>query len=1006
MTLRILCASTLLAFTAVTPSLAQAAIKHQIDIPAQKLGSALAALAQQTRIQLVYPTELVEGQQARSLNGSMTPEDALRVLLERSQLRFEFLDAQTVTLLPSAAAAPASMTASPNAAPPITPIAPPSGMWSGLTRAPIRLAQSSNTYTTSNAGNDASAGTSTNGTTGLDQIVVTGSRIGATGVSAAPVVTFTREKLDELGVTQVADVLSYLPQQSFQVLEGDTFAGARPVQLRGLGLGTTLVLVNGRRTVTSALQGARSFFDLSMLPLAAVERIEVLAESASAIYGADAIGGVLNVVLKDHVDHPTLDLQASNIRDGGDERQASFTIGAAGERFKSTLVLDFLKRDALYGYQRDYTANMDYRRFGGPDMRGPRRNPGNVCSTDGSNLPGLSASCAGVPTGSTGVGLTPADFLATAGVLNLGSPYDYWSLVPSGRRASANGTGEFAFTNEVTGFGELMYIDRVDTRMDSVASLSNARVPATNPYNPFGVPVLVNYRMDPEVFGNRDEPSNTEAWRAVAGVKGAYEKWSWEVSALYGDERADNTTHNALDTTKALAALNQTDPALALNPFADGPAGSASLLESIKDPGKLDTFRSQMLQLSQFARRSLWSLPAGDLEAVLGAEERREKLNFNSIYLAYPLVVDRDVLSSFVEFRVPLLGGDAAQPWAKELTFTTSGRYDHYDDIGSTFNPQYGLVWRPADSWLLRGSYGKGFRAPSLFELYQPLNVVEGSLINDPRRHEDVPVRITSGGDENLQPERSTSYTAGLVLTPQALPNFSLSATYWSVKQDRRVVRTYASAILANEAYFPERVVRAAPTSADIAAGRPGQLLGLLSTNLNAGSLQTSGVDVELSQSIKTPWGRFTPTLNATWVESFVAADFPTTPFVERVSTAQYGTTIPRWRVVGSLGWSYGPVRASVAGRHVAPYNDADSAGVLNGRTVTPPTLWDLQASLDVGAFAPSSSVLKGTTVRLGAINLFDKMPVYSAVGSWGYDTSTGDLRGRIVYLKATKAFQ
>ena len=1005
MTLRILCASSLLALSAVTPSLAQAAIKHEIDIPAQTLGAALAALAQQTRIQLVYPTELVEGQQAKSLSGSMTPEDALRVLLEQSRLRFEFLDAQTVTLMPSSAPAPAS---APTAAPSndAAAVVSPSGTWNVLNRGLIRLAQSNDTQSTSSTGGGAPGAAASNGATGLEQIVVTGSRIGGTGVRAAPVVTFTREKLDELGVTQVADVLSYLPQQSFQVLEGDTFAGARPVQLRGLGLGTTLVLVNGRRTVTSALQGARSFFDLSMLPLAAVERIEVLANSASAIYGADAIGGVLNVVLKDHVEAPTLDLQASHIRDGGDERQASFTIGASGERFKSMLVLDFLKRDALYGYQRDYTANMDYRRFGGTDQRGPRRNPGNVCSANGSNLPGLTASCAGVPTGSTGIGLTPADFLATAGVLNLGSPYDYWSLVPSGRRASANATGEFAFTNEVTGFGELMYIDRVDTRMDSVASLSNAPVPASNPYNPFGVPVLVNYRMDPEAFGNRDEPSNTEAWRAVAGVKGAYESWSWEASALYGDERADNTTHNGLNTSAALAALAQTDPALALNPFVDGPAGSASLLQSIKDPGALDTFRSQMLQLSQFVRRSLISLPAGDLQAVLGAEERREKLNFNSIYLAYPLVVDRDVYSGFLEFRVPLLGNGYTKPWARELTFTTSARYDDYNDIGGTFNPQYGLVWRPAESWLLRGSYSKGFRAPSLFELYQPLNVVEGSLITDPRRNETVPARITSGGDENLQPEKSTSYTAGLVLTPTALPNFTLSATYWSVKQDQRVVRTYATAILANEAYFPERVVRASPTPADIAAGRPGQLLALLSTNLNAGSLETSGVDLELSQMFKTPWGRFTPTLNATWVESFVAADFPSTPFVERVSSAQYGATIPRWRLVGSLAWSHGPARASLTARHVAPYDDADTAGVRNGRTVSPPTLWDLQASVDLGTFAPNSSALSGTTLRLGAINLFDKMPDYSASGSWGYDTSTGDLRGRVVYLKATKAFQ
>jgi iron complex outermembrane receptor protein len=541
--------------------------------------------------------------------------------------------------------------------------------------------------------------------------------------------------------------------------------------------------------------------------------------------------------------------------------------------------------------------------------------------------------------------------------------------------------------------------------MDSVASLSSALVPATNPYNPFGVPVNVNYRMDPQVFGNRDEPTNSTALRTVAGVKGAYETWSWEASALYADERADNIEHNLVNTAKALAALAQTDPALALNPFADGPGGSDALLQSLKDPGIRDNFRSRMLQLSQFARRSLLTLPAGDVKAVLGAEERREKLDFVSQYLALPLVVDRNVLSGFAELRVPLLGGDYTPRWGKELTFTASGRYDDYDDVGGTFNPQFGLVWRPASSWLLRGSYGRGFRAPSLFELYQPLTVTPGLSVTDPRRNENVPVTVTTGGDTNLKPEKSKSYTVGLVLTPEALPNFSLSTTYWSVEQDRRVVRTYPTAILANEAYFPDRVIRGTPSAADVAAGRPGPLLGLFATNLNAGSLETKGVDIELSQAIKTPFGRFTPSVTATWVDSFAAADFPSTPFFERVGIAEYSGTIPRWRLVGSLGWAYGPMRASLTGRHVAPYDDTDAAGVLNGRTVNPPTLWDLQASVDVGELAPGSSLLSGTIVRLGALNLFDKMPVYSESGSWGYDAGTGDLRGRIVYVKATKAF-
>lgn len=938
------------------------------DVPAQRATTAISALARQAGVQILLPGRTGSGVRTQAVRGELSVEQALDAMLQGTGLRAVRTGPQTYTIV--------------------------SGAVASAVEPGVAHTQVENVETAATAGGHEE-----------QDIVVTGSRLRSEGEQ--PVTVFNEKRIDELGVNQVADVLRYLPQQSFQTSETSSFGASRAVQLRGLGLGTTLVLINGRRTVTSALQNTRNAFDLNMLPLAAVERIEVLTESASSVYGADAIGGVLNVILKDEVDRPTADFYYGSADDGAAEYQGSFSVSLPTGRLRNIVVLDYFRREALFGRDREFTSDADFRRFGGTDQRTPTANPGNVCSADFTNLPGLSEPCAAVPVGSTGIGLTPADFAATAGLTNFDSPYRDLSIVPAGTRYSAFARAEYDLNSAITAFGELLYVKRKDHHVEPAPAVDFGYVPETNPFNPFGVPVFVNYRFDQEAWGPSFNRFQSNAWRVVGGVEGIFDKGDWEGSVLYTRDKGSNFNQNDLDFAALSEALAESDPARAFNPFQDGPGGNDALLDSLRisDPA-VDRLTSKALQGSLFVRRELLELPGGPLEAVVGGEARNESVGVDSEIFDISMEADRDTYSGFFEIRAPLIAPGSRL--GDRLTITASGKFDHYSDFGGTFNPRIGALWAPSKSLLFRGAYGTSFRAPSLFELFLPPTFIPGIALSDARRGGEISlVDITLSGNPDLEPEEARSLTTGVLYTPTAVPGLRIGATYWSIKQDQRVVRTDLFLILQNEEAFPELVVRAAPTPADVAAGRPGRLIAINSQNINSGQVETSGIDFETTYQFETGIGRFAPSLTATWVHRYKAADFPFSPNIDRVGIAQPSGTIPEWRAVANLAWTFGGAGASATGRYVSPYDDVDFFGERTGRRVKPPIIVDLQLSFDLGEMAKvERGLLDGLTLRTGAINLFDARPPFSEVnGAYGFDQSQSEIRGRFVYFKATKDF-
>lgn len=835
----------------------------------------------------------------------------------------------------------------------------------------------------------------------FDEVIVTGSRIERSGEGPAPVQVFTQETFQRLGAATVQDVLRYTPQQPFTRAQHYYQSGAEYAQMRGIGVDTTLILINGRRVVPTSNSLVLNAFDLNTIPLAAVERIEVLSDSASAIYGADAMGGVINVVTKKQIPQPVVDVQFGGVDDGGETLRSSLSAGYETDRWRSSLILDYFSQDFLLGTQRERWSDQNFTRYGGTDYRSMAGMPGTIRSLTGQNLPGLSSSFATVPEGSTGIGLRPSDFAATAGMRNRTSTLSASSVVPKAHQRSAAAFAEYDLTSDLTAFAQVLYTNRDTVSQDELYSVQSATVPATNPFNPFGQPVFVDMLLagvPPRQFVH-----GLELTRGVGGLRGSLSSnWEWEVAATASSETDDAYATNQVNAARVAAALAVTDPTRALNPFVDGPAGSPQLLASLVTPNVQHHF-SRGRQLSAFMRGSMFDLPAGSLDAVLGGEWRDESVIYGDLTQA----VDdgRHVNAAFAELSVPVI---SSTPYQKGdvLAMTVAARLDDYSDFGSTVNPQFGLMWRPIPDLLLRGSYGTSFRPPSMYELHSPRLTVANVPMSDPARNNMLTgVSLVVGGNPDLQPIEADSMTAGFVLTPSAVPGMRLLGSYWKIHTNHRVTLLHYSQLLANEVLFNDRVLRAEPTAADLAAGRPGQLLQLDISRVNFGRLTTSGIDLEASYDWATSLGTFTPRVSATWVDEFVAVDMPGQAPIDRVGIAHTSGSIPRWRVVGSLAWERGGLGVSTTLDWRPPYMDANSTGVTD-RRLPARMLVDLQGTLALEQLLPPGRLWDDFKLQIGVKNVFDEQPPFAEIGyAIGFDSSQGDLAGRYGYLKLSKGF-
>ncbi|MFC4313719.1 TonB-dependent receptor domain-containing protein [Steroidobacter flavus] len=812
----------------------------------------------------------------------------------------------------------------------------------------------------------------------LEEVIVSGAPGNALGFTAATM-TFSREDFDKQGESSLARFFKYIPQQPYN-MDGRRASGAEFVELRGLGPGTTVVLIDNLPVAASSGDGA-SGFDLSSIPLAAVRQMEITSDPPPA-YLPGAVGGVVNIVLGRDREQTLVDLKYAAARGGAGERKFS-AAGSAGQRIKGTFSLEYQQRDFLLGEKRDLWRNQDYRRFGGADYRAPTSSPGNIHSVNGERLPGLRSSRAAIPDGGS-VGLTPEDFAETDGHVNLESLSRYYSAVPATERGSAFGRVEVALGDAMAVSSDLLYTGREVIQQRNPPVLSGVLVPASNPYNPFDIPLVA----DVLIAGMPPQRTITDnkLVRSVFSVRSVGRPWNGQLSIINTHDEVSVTSFTGIPQDRVAAALSTSDPDHSLNIFNPASLGSRELLEWLVD--EATTARSSS---SSTLVRATLSGRIGTVDTLFGLDSERIRSSFAEIAQQ---TLQRRSSAGFAELRVPLHA---------TLNLSAGARLEHLGDLGEMTGFQYGFRWQPVASLTVVAAYGKGERAPTLLEMMRPRTRSEATVVDSSRRGEVRSIDVIVGGNPDLDPMRTESWSLAITLKPES-GSYEASAKYWNISLHDQVIVPSLPRLLDHAEYFSERVVRDTPTPGDIAAGQPGPLRLLDFSRLNSGRLETRGIDLLASKQVDAgAFGVFSGKLMATWVDKYVTADVRNIKGTDRAGIASPYGTIPRWRVVGSLAWKRGIFGASTTVRYTPPY--ADAFLEPTGRTIPSQTLMDVEMTLDL-ATTTDSALLRDLTVSFGVLNVFDKTPAFATVGySAGYDLSQGDLLQRVGYLRVAKAF-
>lgn len=989
---RLLIASalTLVSLCMVTIALAQSSEhEYDFDINPLPLTQAVILFAKQTELQVLYSPkdEEEENVAAGQVKGRYTAAEALAALLP-SRFTFVWINSRTITVLPPSANSP------------------PGGVNEAAAAKDQPRSELSKDQQLSMANGGGKSGSNRGPYAFEGKMLVEAAQIFDDLDLDIPTTLIDRQEIDDSGVATLADLMSYVTQQPYGTSESLLGDGTQVANLRGLGFDSTLVLINGHRTIATASALSVNAFDLNSIPLAAVERVEVISDSMSALHGADAIGGVLNIVLRDDIPEPRLDVDYGAAAGGGAERHAAFSASGSAGPARGSIVLDYFDRGPLLGRERDRWNNQDFSRFGSADWRSSSTAPGNVRSGTSENLPGLPASFAAIPASGPGESLTPSDFVPTAGLRNLDSPYKYQSVVYTRTRKGLAAHGEYALAPETSVYGELLYVDRDSATQAAPPEIFNALVPRANPYNPFDTDVVVDVLLTD--LGPRTSTHSSRMTRLAGGARGRIQDWNWEVSLQDSRDQDVSVRANDLDPIRVAAALSASETDEALNVFGGSGANSDQLLTSLLAKPKRYDSGTEALQATTYLRGPLIALPTGRVDLVVGGEWREERVR----YVVPSPVQDlsgshqRIVNAGFGELRIPVIDPAAMTPGLDELSLVLAGRLDDYSDSGDSFNPEYAVVWRPASGMGVRLSWSQSFRPPPLFDLYLPRLDLAFPIV-DPARNGELALPIwRAGGNSNLQPSSAESFATTFSFAPASVSGLRIEAGYWRIHVDRTIGIPSPALLLSSEGRFADRIVRGQPSAEDIAAGLPGPLQLIDVTRLNFGSIRTSGLDLHANFSIHTRLGRFAPELSATWLHDFTTSDLVSGAGVNRLGVADAQGSIVRWRGVASLKWSRGPLGMTSAVRYIPSYEDVDVLGGRSGSSVDPLTLVDLQLSLDLGDMALPGSVWSDFEIRVGALNLFDAQPPFAEVGFLaGYDASQSDLRQRFWYLKLAKKF-
>ncbi len=889
----------------------------------------------------------------------------------------------------------------------------------------------------------------------VQRVEITGSSIKRVDAETAlPIQTVTREDIAKLGVTSTEQLLQTVSANSSAGATnssqnaGQATYGLTSASLRGLGANRTLVLVNGRRLANYATDGTT--VDINSIPVSAIDRVEVLKDGASGVYGSDAVAGVINFILRKDFKGVELSGQYGQpTRAGGGHSAKWGMVFGFGDmdtdHFSAMASLDIAKDTAIYGSQRSYagkswaddglfdesaTATGAIRTYDPTIVTS--HNQGSAIYADGSHIGNI----LGPTSASSTTNNCSANGMSFDANLNTCryNPSPFVPLTPDMDRING-GVNLRARLNQDNDFFLEGFISHTKTIIQEQASPYSVAFLATdgafqkagvnpaiviNPTSPYypssyilasnhpevnGQPVTVSYRaLD---AGARVHTDEADQYHLATGFTGTIKDWDYDAAYSYNTSVVAESTQGGYQSQLALVKLLSGNDAF--DPFVaqQTPALAAQIrATNYNGPMIHSNLTTQAIDLK--GSREIMQLPGGPLAIAVGATLRKETLNLNPS-AAYqsgdisgyggavlPYDVSRNSHSIFGEIDAPIL---------KSLEADLSIRNDHYPNASST-NPKLSLKFKPIDQVLLRGSFGTGFREASLPELYTPLAVGTTAIFTDPVTNTPGQFTQLLGGNPDLVPEKSRQSSFGLVLEPMKGLSATLDFYHIHIKNDITGLD-------------PQFVVQEAANNNPLYVGlvtrdSSNNITQIVTKNVNVGAITTQGLDVDIKwQSVKSSMGQFNAELNGTWIQKYdeQTIDGSVQKSVGRTTDANgnpinaitNGGIILRWKHQLTGGWTYGAYGLDVTQNYQSSYWDAPPFSSPDGvtpRRVGAFSTWDMQGQY---------TGFKNVTMRLGVRNIGDRNPPrVTTNGTYfqaGYDPTYYDPHGRFVYVSGSYKF-
>ncbi len=864
-----------------------------------------------------------------------------------------------------------------------------------------------------------------------DRVEITGSAIkrSVNDEGALPLTILKADDLRQQGVTTVEAAIQQLTSSQSSAVASNSIGsgtgGATFANLRGLGTNKTLVLLNGRRMANFAF-GVNAV-DLNSIPFAAIDRIEVLRDGASAIYGTDAIGGVINFITKNNYKGGNLSLEASRpSADGGGKERASFLMGGGDlstDKFNAWFSFDTQRTHRIRALDREFG------KTGIIPSKGVNGNsgttfPGNFSQASTGINGNLSAPNCAPPLSQ----VNPTN--ASACVFDFSATID---IVPDILQETLAGRISFALPKD-----NILSIDAVSTRNTNTSRVAPDPVGGivmtpTNPFYPRNYPglnnnqnVTVGWRMVPA--GPRTNQSDSSADRLVADLKGSAAGFDYNVGLFSTTSRASDS---AADGYVNAPFVRAEVAAGRLNPFAEATPAQLVIIEQAKRRGTFAIAQGDAKGMDFRVSRELFDMGGGKAAMSLGAEARTEGYRYDTnddVVAAIPSA-GRSPYHVTGDRKAYAISGELLLPITKQLEAQLAVRGDHYSDAGNSVNPKVALRFQPTAGVLARASYNTGFKAPALDDLYGPQSITfAAGAVNDPllcpngvvdraaggitSRDCGLQVQVQNGGNPDLKPEKSKTFSVGIALEP--VRNLTMSADYWNIKLRESISAIDQVSVLANPALYGDKIIRCRniPLALQAELNRcsadnvNSNAIGYVVTLTdNLGKVETSGVDLSAGYALNAGGaGTFNVQWDGTWVKSYKYQNSPTDPLKENVGKYVDSSPVFRWQHTVSVAWTLGDFRTRLGIRNKSGYTDQNAPTTVVGgpsfyQDVKAYTLVDLSLTAKLG---------KMLTVTGGVTNLFDTDPPFSNQSTRsqrGYDPRYTDPTGRALFVRGSLTF-